>query len=226
MPILRHHLQHALAERLDVVRARPSPGSTPVSAPCADQVLDRLEGQVRVDRGGAVAEQQRDVVHLAAVAGLDDQRRPGCGSSRAPGGGARRRSAAATGSARSFCVAVAVGQHDDPRAVRDRLGDLGRADLDRPSRQRRSPPPATSYRPGDPDGGEAGQVAVVVDVQDLGQLVVVDDRERQERPAGSDAGPGSSRFCSGPMVRPRLVTSSSRMASSGGLVTCANSWLK
>ena len=38
---------------------------------------------------------------------------------------------------------------------------------------------------GDPDGGVPGQVAVVVDVQDLGQLVVVDDRERQEHlPAG------------------------------------------
>ena len=42
---------------------------------------------------------------------------------------------------------------------------------------------------GDPDGGEAGQVAVVVDVQDLGQLVVVDDRERQEHlPAGRRGG--------------------------------------
>ena len=38
---------------------------------------------------------------------------------------------------------------------------------------------------GDPDRGVAGQVAVVVDVQDLGELVVVDDRERQEHlPAG------------------------------------------
>ena len=42
---------------------------------------------------------------------------------------------------------------------------------------------------GDPDGGEAGQVAVVVDVQDLGQLVVVDDRERQVHlPAGRRGG--------------------------------------
>ena len=41
-----------------------------------------------------------------------------------------------------------------------------------------------------------------------------------------DAGVALSRFCSGPKVRPRLVTSSSRMASSGGLVTWANSWPK
>ena len=40
------------------------------------------------------------------------------------------------------------------------------------------------------------------------------------------AGPGSSRLPSGPMVVARLVTSSSRMASSGGLVTWANSWWK
>ena len=79
---------------------------------------------------------------------------------------------------------------------------------------------------GDPDGGEAGQVAVVVDVQDLGELVVVDDRERQEhlpagRRGGLRAGSAPGRRCG-----PRLVTSSSRMASSGGLVTWANSWPK
>ena len=38
-----------------------------------------------------------------------------------------------------------------------------------------------------------------------------------------DDGPGSSRLCSGPMVEPRAVTSSSRMASRGGFVTCAKS---
>ena len=41
-----------------------------------------------------------------------------------------------------------------------------------------------------------------------------------------DAGVGSSRLASGPMVPLRLVTSSSRIASSGGLVTCANSCAK
>ena len=41
-----------------------------------------------------------------------------------------------------------------------------------------------------------------------------------------DAGCGSSRLDSGPMVPASEVTSSSRIASSGGLVTCANSWLK
>ena len=42
--------------------------------PLADHVVERLERQVRVDRAGAVAEQQRAVVHLARVARFDDQR--------------------------------------------------------------------------------------------------------------------------------------------------------
>ena len=35
--------------------------------------LDALERQVRVDRAGAVADEQRHVVHLAGVAALDDE---------------------------------------------------------------------------------------------------------------------------------------------------------
>ena len=41
-----------------------------------------------------------------------------------------------------------------------------------------------------------------------------------------DSAVGSSRFDSGPSVDSSEVTSSSRMASSGGLVTWANSWVK
>jgi hypothetical protein len=117
-------------------------------------------------------------------------------------------------------VAVPVGQHDDPGAGGDRLADLGAQLLDG-LRQRR--PAAVDVEvAGDPDGGVAGQVAVVVDVQDLGQLVVVDDRVGQEQlPAGRRG--GLQQVLLGPKVRPRLVTSSSRMASSGGLVTWANS---
>ena len=42
--------------------------------PLADHVVERLERQVRIDRAGAVAEQQRAVMHLARVARFDDQR--------------------------------------------------------------------------------------------------------------------------------------------------------
>ena len=41
-----------------------------------------------------------------------------------------------------------------------------------------------------------------------------------------DAGVGSSRLASGPMDPASEVTSSSRIASSGGFVTWANSWEK
>ena len=40
------------------------------------------------------------------------------------------------------------------------------------------------------------------------------------------AGVAARTFSSGPMEVPSEVTSSSRMASSGGLVTWANSWVK
>ena len=42
----------------------------------ANHVVERLEGEVRIHGAGAVAEQQRAVVHLARVARLDDQRAP------------------------------------------------------------------------------------------------------------------------------------------------------
>ncbi len=41
-----------------------------------------------------------------------------------------------------------------------------------------------------------------------------------------EAGPGASRFSSGPSEPDNEVTISSRMASSGGFVTCANSSVK
>ena len=40
------------------------------------------------------------------------------------------------------------------------------------------------------------------------------------------AGPGASRFCSEPSWQSSEVTSSSRIASNGGFVTWANSWVK
>ena len=40
------------------------------------------------------------------------------------------------------------------------------------------------------------------------------------------AGVAASAFCSGPIDVASEVTSSSRIASSGGLVTCAKSWVK
>src|SRR6202022_2769914 len=45
---LGHDLQQTLAERLDEI-GRSLPGRDPVQRPAADQVLDRLYGQVRTD---------------------------------------------------------------------------------------------------------------------------------------------------------------------------------
>ena len=69
---LRHHLQHALVERLDVLGnglAVRHVGERSLS----NQVVQRFERQVRIDRAGAVAKQQRHVVHFARVAAFDQQ---------------------------------------------------------------------------------------------------------------------------------------------------------
>ena len=56
---LGHHLEDALVERLDVVRRPPSRASMPVEHALPDHVVERLEREVRVDRAGAVADEQR-----------------------------------------------------------------------------------------------------------------------------------------------------------------------
>ena len=91
--------------------------------PARGEVLDGGHGQVRVDRGGAVADQQRDVVHLAGVAGLDDQPDPGAGALPhqvvVHGAGEQQRR-----DRRVVAVHPAAGQHDQPGAVGDGLGHL------------------------------------------------------------------------------------------------------
>ena len=55
-------------------------GVMPGDHAAAHELLDGLHREVRVDRRGAVADEQGDVVHLAHVAGLDDEAAPSCGS--------------------------------------------------------------------------------------------------------------------------------------------------
>ena len=86
------------------------------------EILDRLHRQVRVDRGGSVANQQGDVVNLADVAAFYQQthlRAPlvthqvvVCRCSRQ-----QRRDRA------EFGVTVTVGQHDefDPRSTKESI---------------------------------------------------------------------------------------------------------
>ena len=72
---LGHHLQDAFVERVNVVLDRLLVRDAD-EQPLLDHVVERLEREVRVDDAGAVAEQQRAVMHLARVAGLDDQPAP------------------------------------------------------------------------------------------------------------------------------------------------------
>ena len=85
---LGHHLEDALVERLDVVLDRLLVRDAD-EHPLPDHVVERLERQVRVDRAGAVAEEQRAVMHFARVARFDDQRAARARALRAPGDGAR-----------------------------------------------------------------------------------------------------------------------------------------
>ena len=195
---LAHDLEDALAERLDHV-AHGLRGLDAGQRAVADEVLDRLERQVRVDRGGAVAEQQRDVVHLAAVAGLDDEADLHAGLLAhqvvVHGGGHQQRR-----DRRALLVAVAVGQHDDPGAGRDRLGRPWSAAARSPRRSA-APPPLTSKWPvirtaAKPGRSPSSSMCRILASSSLSMTGNGRTTCRQ------DAGVACSRFCSGPKVRP------------------------
>ena len=177
---LGHHLEHALAEGLDEVGDRLVRGHAGDGAR-TDEVLDRLHGEVGVDRGCAVAHQQRHVVHLAHVAGLDQQPDLGAGLLADQvvvhrGGQQQRRDGG------EVAPGVAVGQDHEAGAADDGLGDLGE-DLLEPGLHGGGTA-GDVVQPADHVRGIAGQVAVRVDVHDLGEVVVVDHRERQHDLAG------------------------------------------
>ena len=116
---LRHHLEDALAHRLDVVADRDGRLDAGQAA-ARPQVVDRLEGQVRIDCRGAVTDQQGDVVHLAAIAGLDDEPDLGAGAvadQRVVHGRGQQQGR----DRREVDRGVTVGEHHDPGAVLDRL---------------------------------------------------------------------------------------------------------
>lgn len=144
--------------------------------PYSDEVLDGLHGEVGVDRGGAVADEQRDVVDLADVPGLDEQ--PDLGALLGAdevvvdGGGEQQR-----GDRRVLGVGVPVGEDDEAGVELDGGVGLGADLLDALGEGLAAA--GDAVEPGEGDGLHAGHVAVGVDVDELGQLVVVDDRERQ-----------------------------------------------
>ena len=88
-----------------------------------------------------------------------------------------------------------------------------------------APPPCTSYRPRETWVTKPGRSPsrLMCRILTSSSLVITGNGSTTWR---HEAGVGSSRLASGPIVLESEVTSSSRIASSGGLVTCANSWLK
>ncbi len=124
-PHLRHHLQHALAERLDEVLDGLLLGH--VHDALVHQPLHGLHREVGVDRGGAVPDEEGDVMDLADIARLDHERDPGAGAS--PQGVVVHRRGEQQG--RNRCelrVRVPVRQDDEAHAGLDGGVDL-REDL-------------------------------------------------------------------------------------------------
>ena len=168
---LRHDLQHALAERVDQVLdgllgrdARDEAG--------ADEVLDGLHREVRVDGGCPVADECRDVVHFTHIAGLDDEPDLHAGLV-ADEVVVHRREHEERRDGREVLVRVAVAQDDELRAVLDRLVDLlahlGEALL------HALVPGLDAIQAADRDRRATGKRRV--DVLDLRELIVVDDGE-------------------------------------------------
>ena len=168
---LGHDLQDALAERVDQVLDGLL-GRDPGDVAGAHEVFDRLHREVGVDRGRAVTDQRRDVMHLADVSGLDHETALHArlvadevvvhGREHEQG---RDR--------REVLVRVAVAQDDELGAVLDRLIDLG-AHL-RDALLHALVAGLDAIETADRDRRAAGQGGV--DVLDLGQLVVVDHGE-------------------------------------------------
>ena len=76
---LGSHLDDALDGRFDEVLVGGL-GVDVGEQTLMDHVVDRLEGQIRVDGAASVTDEQREVVDLARFAGLQDQSDPGAGT--------------------------------------------------------------------------------------------------------------------------------------------------
>ncbi len=72
MPIFDATLIDALGRGLDEVLARGLVIDVHEQA-LADHVVERLEGEIRIDRAAAVADERREVMHLARLAGFEHE---------------------------------------------------------------------------------------------------------------------------------------------------------
>lgn len=172
---LGHHLQDTLAGCLDVVRDALLEGQT-LELAVLQELVDGLESHVRVDRCGTEADEERHVVHLAGVAGLDDETDLGArlltNQVVVHGRGEEQRR-----DRRVVLGGLTVREHDDACATLDCLRDLVLDALERTTDA------VAAFLHGvqaaDHDAAEAREFAVVVDVNELRQVVVVQDRLRE-----------------------------------------------
>ena len=171
---LGHDLEHALAEALDDVAHRRL-GREARDHAGAHEVLDSLHREVGVDGGGAEADEERDVVHLAHVSRLDDD-----ADAHALLGAdemvVHRGEQQQGGDRREIGVRVAIAQHDELRAVVDRFVDLGAHR--RQSLLERLGAAIHTVEPADRLGERAARPRI--DVLDLRELVIVDHGEVED----------------------------------------------
>ena len=187
----------------------------PSSTSCAD----RREHQVRVDGGGAVADQHGDALHAARLAGLDDeaglQPRPGANEvvvDRADreqrrdrrARRARRRGRRGRGCSRRRASASSASAHSRSRACSRPAG-------------------AVVGRPGDVERVRLEDVRV--DLPQALELVVAQDRVVDHELA-CVLGRLVEQVPLRADERRTLITTASRVESIGGFVTCAKSCLK
>jgi hypothetical protein len=170
---LGHDLQDALAQALDEVVDAVLRGDAGDVAR-SNQLLHGFHGQVRVHGRGAVADQDGHVVRLADVAGFDHQGGLGAvgAAQQVVVHGADQQQGR---NGRPLCVRVAVGQHDVLHTAVDGAGNL-LADFRQPGAER----VLAAFGAVQAADLHGNAVALgVLNVGDLGELVVVDHRERQ-----------------------------------------------
>ena len=120
MPILEKVLSRPLLMALMKFFSAYSAVTLVRQQSAALQVVQRLEGQIRIDGAGAVTDQQGEVHHLARLAALDNERDLGAGlfSYQAIMHGGHRQQA---GNRRIGCIDAAVGENQQRVAGIDRV---------------------------------------------------------------------------------------------------------
>ena len=173
-PHLGDHLHHPLGDRLQVLLLRVGGGTRDQAL--LHLIVHGLHRQVRVHRAGAVPDEQREVMHLARLPALHDQRaaRP---RSLADQVVVQRGHRQQRGNRRRLRVVAAIREHQQIEPFRDALGSLPAQVLERAAQRR-------SVAAGLEQGGKLDRLEPVrpraaVERADPRQLVVGEDGRRQ-----------------------------------------------